>query len=121
VRSVSAYAPILPDAVSRQAQEGFVLFKEYCLTCHQIAGIGGHKLPADLRSLVCSLKDPELGALIDRPGEAVQMAGMPPLDPQLRGEGRRQTIALIMAYLRALQPEGQPCQSGPVPAASGNE
>jgi mono/diheme cytochrome c family protein len=121
VRPVSAYAPMLPDGISRQAEEGFDIFKEYCLTCHQIAGIGGHKLPADLRTLVCSLKDAELDALIDRPGEAVQTAGMPPLDPQLQGEGRRQTIALIMAYLRALQPQGRPCQSGSMPAASGKE
>ncbi len=111
LRPVSAYAPLLPENASRQARDGFTLFKEFCLNCHQIANIGGQKLPTDLRQSLCSLKDSELRALIDNPGDALRKGGMPPLDVQLQGEGRRQTLDLIMAYLRALQPEGQSCQS----------
>jgi mono/diheme cytochrome c family protein len=111
LRPASAYLPLLPQSASRQALDGFVLFKEYCLICHQMAGIGGQKLSTDLRQLLCPLKEPELRALIDNPGDALQKAGMPPLDKGLEGEGRKQTIDLIMAYLRAVQPEGQSCQS----------
>ena len=110
LRPVSAYLPLLPASASQQALDGFVLFKEYCLTCHQVAGIGGQKLSTDLRQLLCPLKEPELRALIDNPGDALQKAGMPPLDKGLEGEGRKQTIDLIVAYLRALQSEGQSCQ-----------
>jgi mono/diheme cytochrome c family protein len=111
LRPVSAYAPLLPERASRQAREGFALVKEYCLTCHRVAGIGGEKLPADLRPFLCSLNDSELEALIDNPNDATQKGGMPPLDPQLQGAGRRQTIELIVAYLRVLRPEGQSCQA----------
>ena len=111
IRPVSAYVPLVPENAPRQARDGFALFKEYCLTCHQVANIGGQKLSTDLRKLLCSRKDPELEALIDNPGDELQQAGMPPLDAQLQGEGRRQTIDLIMAYLRALQSEGRSCQS----------
>jgi mono/diheme cytochrome c family protein len=109
VRSASVYAPLLPESASRQVRDGFALFKQYCLVCHQVANIGGQKLPTDLRQSLCSRNDAELRALIDSPGEALRKGGMPPLDPQLQGEGRRQTIELIMAYLRTLQPQGQSC------------
>ena len=118
VRPVSAYAPLLPASASRQARDGFVLFKEYCLICHQVAGIGGQKLSTDLRQSLCPLKESELKALIDNPGEALQKGGMPPLDAGLQGEGRRQTIDLIMAYLQALQPAGQSCQTEKVTPTS---
>lgn len=111
VRPVSAYALLLPEGTSREARDGFALFKEYCLVCHQVADIGGRKLSTDLRQSLCTRKDPELRALIDNPGEALRKGGMPPLDPQLQGEGRKQTIGLIMAYLRTLQPQGQSCLS----------
>lgn len=111
LRPVTAYAPLLPESASRQARDGFVLFKEYCLICHQIAGIGGQKLSTDLRQSLCPLKESELKALIDNPSDALQKGGMPPLDEGLQGEGRKHTIDLIMAYLRALQPEGRSCQS----------
>jgi mono/diheme cytochrome c family protein len=119
LRPVSAYAALLPESASRQARDGFALFKEYCLNCHQVAGIGGEKWPADLRASLCALTNPELEALIDSPGDDLQKGGMPPLDRQLQGAGRRQTIDLIMAYLRVLQPEGQSCQSGSVRQTSG--
>ena len=118
VRPVTAYAPLLPESASRQARDGFVLFKEYCLICHQVANIGGEKLSTDLRLSLCPLKDSELEALIDNPGDALRKGGMPPLDVQLQGEGRKQTIDLIMAYLRALQPQGQSCQSENAPPTS---
>jgi mono/diheme cytochrome c family protein len=111
LRPVSNYLPLLPENPSQQTLDGFALFKEYCLNCHQIGGIGGRKSPTDLRQFLCSLKNSELKALIDNPGDALRKGGMPPLDVQLQGEGRKQTIELIMAYLRALQPEGRPCQS----------
>jgi len=120
VRPVSAYAPLLPASASRQARDGFVLFKEYCLICHQVAGIGGQKLSTDLRQSLCPLKESELKALIDNPGDALRKGGMPPLDEGLQGEGRRQTIDLITAYLQALQPEGQSCQTGNVRPTSEN-
>jgi mono/diheme cytochrome c family protein len=111
LRPVSTYAPLLPENASQHARDGFVLFKEYCLICHRIGNIGGEKLSTDLRQSLCSLKDSELQALIDNPSDALRKGGMPPLDAQLQGEGRRQTIDLIMAYLRALQPGGPKCQS----------
>ena len=110
LRPVSAYLAILPGSASPQALDGFALFKEYCLTCHQVADIGGVKLPVDLRQVLCPLQDTELEALIDNPSDALQKAGMPRLDPQLQGAERRATIELIMAYLRALRSEGQYCQ-----------
>ena len=110
LRPVSAYLPLLPASASQQALDGFVLFKEYCLTCHQVAGIGGQKLSTDLRQSLCPFKESELKALIDKPGDALRKGGMPPLDDGLQGEGRHQTIDLIVAYLRALQSEGQSCQ-----------
>ena len=119
LRPVSAYAPLLPASASRQARDGFVLFKEYCLICHQVAGIGGEKLSTDLRQSLCPWKESDLKALIDNPGEAFQKAGMPPLDAGLQGEERRQTIDLLMAYLQALQPEGQSCRSDNVHTFTG--
>jgi len=118
VRPVSTYARILPEKASGQVRDGFGLVKEYCLICHQIAGIGGQKSPIGLRQLLCSLNASEREVVIDNPGDALKEGGMPPLDPQLQGEGRKQTIGLILAYLRTVQPEGQPCQSDSVQPAS---
>jgi len=118
VRPVSAYAPLLPESASTQVRDGFVLFKEYCLICHQVAGIGGEKLATDLRQVLCPLKASDLRALIDNPGDALRMGGMPPLDEGLQGEERRQTIDLIMAYLQALQAEDRSCQMESVRPAS---
>jgi hypothetical protein len=117
LRPVSDYNPLLPANLSEQARNGFVLFKEYCLTCHQIANVGGHKWPTDLRQSVCPLTDSELKTLIDKPGDAFQ--GMPPLNEWVQGKERKQTIDLIVAYLRAMQPEGQSCQSENVRQTSG--
>jgi hypothetical protein len=111
LRPVSDYDPLLPVNPSQQARDGFILFKEYCLNCHQIASIGGRKWPADLRQSLCPLTDSELKALINYPNCDLRNGGMPDLNGWLQGEERKQTIDLIVAYLRAMQAEGQSCQS----------
>jgi len=118
LRPVSDYAPLLPASPSQEVRDGFVLFKEYCLTCHQIADIGGRKLTTDLRQSLCPLTDSDLRELINYPSCALRSGGMPVLNEWLQGDDRKHTVDLIAAYLRAMQPKGQSCQSGNVRATS---
>ena len=118
LRPVNAYDPLLPANPSQQVHDGFVLFKEYCLTCHQIADIGGRKLTTDLRQSLCPLTESDLRELINYPSCALRSGGMPVLNEWLQGDERKHTVDLIAAYLRAMQPKGQSCQSGSVRATT---
>jgi mono/diheme cytochrome c family protein len=112
LRPKSDYDRLLPANPSRPVRDGFALVKQYCLTCHQIANIGGRKKDTDLRQSVCPLRDSQLKALINNPSDASRAAGMPALNEWLQGEERKRTIDLIVAYFRAMPPEGQSCQLG---------
>ncbi|QJD31394.1 cytochrome c family protein [Methylococcus geothermalis] len=81
--------------------EGFGQVKKYCLTCHQVAGMGGEKWRGDLRQLSRPLSDGELKTWIIEPQKMRPATTMPPLDTRLPDVERNRIADAIIRYLRA--------------------
>ncbi|MEW6039251.1 MAG: cytochrome c family protein [Pseudomonadota bacterium] len=95
------YAAARPSDADPAASEGFGQAKKYCLTCHRIAGIGGEKLPGDLREISRPLSDQALKSWIIEPQKMRPGTTMPPLAPLVPEIERNRIADLIIHYLRA--------------------
>jgi mono/diheme cytochrome c family protein len=100
--SGAIYSRLIPPGASASAQKGFVAFKTYCLNCHNIQGIGGRKVQADMKQLVTGKTRNELQSWIDNPGKIRYGTTMPPFNDKLQGEERSQLIDQIVDYLEML-------------------
>ncbi len=94
---------LLPSNPVPDHVRGFEGAKEYCLTCHRIRGVGGEKVPEDLVHAACRWNDSDLKAWMADPRQLRPATAMPPLNPMLRPESRRELIEWIAAYLVALK------------------
>ena len=103
IRSQDRFPNMLPPAgASPEARSGFASFRIHCSRCHAINGDGGNvgpELNGPLRP--AEYRDSSwLERWIDDPSRMQPTARMPRLNPAL--PDRRQTIADIVAYLRAM-------------------
>jgi cytochrome c2 len=91
-----------PEDATAQAQSGYAAFRIHCSRCHAINGQGGSIGP-ELNGLASPIETRDLDWLrrwIDDPSKLLATARMPRLNPQLAN--RDQTIADLLAYLRAM-------------------
>lgn len=96
------YAAAQPLDAEPAVAEGFGYVKKYCLGCHRIAGIGGKKLPGDLRELSRTLKDEDLKTWITEPGNMRPYTTMPPVNIMLPEVERNHIADRIVRYLRVV-------------------
>jgi mono/diheme cytochrome c family protein len=106
---------LLPARPSPMLEQGFAETKEYCLTCHNIRGIGGKKYPADLIGALCRWQEPDLKAWIDSPSRIKPGTAMPPLARLLPEAERQRMIGRIVGYLNALKAEAPEACARPAP------
>ncbi|MBL1263112.1 cytochrome c family protein [Candidatus Methylomicrobium oryzae] len=96
---------LLPARTSSTLEQGFAETKGYCLTCHNIRGIGGKKYPVDLIRALCRWQEPDLKAWIDSPSRIKPGTAMPPLARLLPEAERQRMIGRIAGYLDAMKVE----------------
>ncbi|WP_256996470.1 c-type cytochrome [Methylococcus capsulatus] len=96
------YAAARPQDSDPVAVEGFEQVRKYCLTCHQVAGIGGGKFPGDLRQIAGPLSDRALKTWITEPQKMHPGTTMPPLNALLPEAERDRATDAIIRYLRMM-------------------
>lgn len=101
--SLADYQALQPPAASPEAQGGMEYFKTHCLGCHQLNGLGGKKLPGDIRERSCRWSDADLKTWITEPDKLRPHTTMPPLDVLLAETERSRIADKIIAYLRAME------------------
>lgn len=100
---VSAYESVLPKNASPEVRRGFADYKQYCMSCHHIGGIGGRKAEADMKRLVAGKSDEVLWRWIDDPQAAKPGTRMPALNVELDQDERTRVIGRIMVFLDTLR------------------
>ncbi len=100
--SDSMLKSLLPQGASAEVEAGFDGYKNNCLSCHKIDGFGGNKFGMDIRQSIKGRSREELYEWIDRPSTINKFTTMPPLDPGVTGETRKQLINRIIDYLQAI-------------------
>ena len=98
----SFYSGLMPSDVPADAQAGFVPFKTYCLGCHNINGVGGRKVGADIKLLVHGKTTGELRRWISDPRSVRSGTAMPPLNENLDEKERGRVIDQIVKFLGVL-------------------
>lgn len=93
---------LLPDNASPSIEEGFHAFRNNCLSCHNIAGVGGRKFGMDVRQVIKGRSREELYEWIDEPSAINKYTTMPPLAPGITGENRQRVINSILDYLQSI-------------------
>lgn len=100
---VSAYEALLPESASPDVRRGFAAYKQYCMSCHHIGGIGGRKAEADMKQLVAGKSDDMLWRWIDDPQATKPGTRMPALNVELDRDERTRVIGRIMVFLHTLR------------------
>jgi mono/diheme cytochrome c family protein len=98
----SVYDRLLPADAPPAIREGFGDWRQYCMGCHRIDGVGGTKNPTDMRALVKGKSGEELRAWISCPDSLRPGTTMPPLNVHLDRQERNQVIERISGYLETL-------------------
>jgi mono/diheme cytochrome c family protein len=93
---------LLPEGASAAVEAGFDGYKNNCLSCHKIDGFGGNKFGMDIRQSIKGRSREELYEWIDAPSAINKFTTMPPFNPGVTGENRKQLINLIIDYLQAI-------------------
>lgn len=98
----SSKAKLFPKMMPEQYKEGEQYTEKYCLSCHQLNGVGGHKVPIDLGAWVANQSFARFATWVLDPSGKNPMTQMPSLAPE-RPASERQLIARqIYGYLRAM-------------------
>lgn len=113
LRSASEDRALRPSGARTDGEKGLAEAKEYCLTCHNIRGVGGEKYREDLVRATCRWQDADLKAWLDDPRRIRSATTMPPLNPLLPVAARRDAIEAIVGYLKAMRADDpSACSAG---------
>ena len=113
VRSARDDRALLPQGAAGDVVQGFANARKYCLNCHAVRGVGGHKFPLDLARAACRFDDAALGDWIREPSAIRPGTTMPALNRGLMPDERERALRGIVAYLRAIQREDRSCSDPP--------
>ena len=97
-RKESLLHPGLSEADRRTAKQ----VQEACLSCHQIQGYGGQKMPTDLTQLAQGLSEAEFVEKTLDPAARMPNSTMPPLLPKAKAQQRQALARQMHHYLREL-------------------
>lgn len=100
--SKSVNAELVPSVASASAQEGFVAFKTYCLSCYHLQGVGGSIVQADIKQLVTGKTRNELRSWVDNHRKVSPGTNMPRLNENLEDKERARVIDQIVDFLELL-------------------
>lgn len=95
-------AKLFPAMMPEGYRAGAELTEKYCLSCHQVNGIGGHKLPIDLGKWVASQSFARFATWVLDPSGKNPLTAMPALAPERPASERQMMARQIYGYLRAM-------------------
>ncbi len=97
-RLARLYPPMLPE----RYRAGAALTEKYCLSCHQINGVGGSKLPIDLGQWASGQSFARFATWVLDPSGKNPLTAMPALAPERPAAERQMMARQIYGYLRAV-------------------
>ena len=98
----SSQAALLPKGLAPRHRESAALAQKFCLSCHQINGFGGDKMPLNLALRARQIDAPTWQRWLLAPQTLKPGTAMPPLPDTLSGPEREALAAGLYDYLRAL-------------------
>jgi len=102
VIDVNRLARLYPSMLPERYREGAVLTEKHCLSCHQVNGVGGTKMPIDLGQWAAAQSFARFATWVLDPSGKNPLTAMPALAPE-KPAGERQMMARqIYGYLRAV-------------------
>jgi len=96
---VSVYQSLVSPDATTAVRDRFKAYKTYCLSCHNIKGVGGRKVTADMRDLVRGKSRGYLRALISDPESVRPETKMPPLNTNLSKAERMRIVDKIIDFI----------------------
>ena len=95
-------AKLFPAMLPERYREGANLTEKYCLSCHQVNGVGGTKLPIDLGQWAASQSFARFATWVLDPSGKNPLTTMTPLAPERPASERQLMARQIYGYLRAI-------------------
>lgn len=92
------YPPMLPE----RYRAGAALTEKYCLSCHQVNGVGGSKMPMDISQWAATQSFARFATWVLDPSGKNPLTAMPPLAPEKPAAERQMLARQIYGYLRAV-------------------
>lgn len=93
---------LLPGGMGPAYAEHAALAQKYCLSCHQVNGFGGDKMPLNLAERAKLLDERSWRSWLLMPASLKPDTSMPPLSEALPEAEREAIVSKLRAYLRAL-------------------
>lgn len=93
---------LFPPMLPQRYKQGAELTQKYCLSCHQVNGIGGKKRPLDLAQWATGQSFASFAAWILDPSGKNPLTAMPALATERPAAERQLMARQIYGYLRAM-------------------
>jgi len=100
--SAPSKAKLFPAMLSERYRDGATLTEKYCLSCHQVNGVGGNKMPIDLGQWAANQSFARFATWVLDPSGKNPLTAMPPLAPERPASERQLMARQIYGYLRAI-------------------
>jgi mono/diheme cytochrome c family protein len=100
--SAPSKAKLFPAMLPERYRDGAVLTEKYCLSCHQVNGVGGRKLPIDLGQWAAGQSFARFATWVLDPSGKNPLTKMPALAPERPANERQLMARQIYGYLRAM-------------------
>ncbi len=98
----SRLSRLMPPMLPERYKEGGQLTLKYCLSCHQVNGVGGTKMPMDLGQWAAAQSYARFVTWVLDPSGKNPLTAMPPLAPERPAADRQRLARQIYGYLRAV-------------------
>jgi len=95
-------AALMPEGFDRTFKPVAEFARNNCLTCHQINGYGGEKMPGNLAEMARQLSAEKFAAWVLNPSQVKPGTTMPALTHALSEDERARAAADLYAYLVAI-------------------
>ncbi|MBU3657068.1 MAG: cytochrome c [Rhodocyclaceae bacterium] len=92
------FPPMLPE----KYRDGAQLTRQYCLSCHQVNGVGGSKMPIDLAQWTTHQSFARFASWVLDPSAKNPLTTMPALAVERPATERQRMARQIYGYLRAV-------------------
>lgn len=102
VIDVASLAKLYPPMLPERYRSGAELTEKYCLSCHQVNGVGGRKLPIDLGQWAVNQSFARFATWVLDPSGKNPMTTMPALAAERPAAERQVMARQIYGYLRAV-------------------
>ena len=100
--SAPSKAKLFPAMLPERYREGAMLTEKYCLSCHQVNGVGGRKLPIDLGQWAATQSFARFATWVLDPSGKNPLTKMPALASERPASERQLMARQIYGYLRAM-------------------